>query len=243
MAPNKFEQQLKEQFNEREIQPSKDSWSRLNSRLSIQKESNRNSFFWYSIAASFIGLLIISVLYFNKGNDQNNAIQVVESADENSHTPEIVTPNVFVEKNSNDIVNKTQDHVEKIAIVQEEESVVAATKNNDFVKGASIIENLETKIELSDSIMNTKITEVIAHVNALEIDAGALTDAEVDSLLRNAQKEIFGDKILNQGNSVDALAMLNEVEEDLDQSFRNKVFESLKRKFIKAKTAVADRNN
>ncbi|MFK7811850.1 MAG: hypothetical protein AB8B59_05100, partial [Maribacter sp.] len=69
-----------------------------------------------------------------------------------------------------------------------------------------------------------------------------LTEAEVDDLLRNAQEEIFRDELFNRNGSVDALALLNEVETELDKSFRDQIFESLKTGFLKVRTAVADRN-
>ncbi|CAN0604335.1 unnamed protein product, partial [Ectocarpus sp. 12 AP-2014] len=70
-----------------------------------------------------------------------------------------------------------------------------------------------------------------------------VTDAEVDSLLTRAQDEILRDKIFNKDKSVDAMALLTEVEDELDKSFRDQIFDSLKAGFIKVRTAVADRNN
>ena len=70
-----------------------------------------------------------------------------------------------------------------------------------------------------------------------------ITDAEIDSLLRAAQQELFTDKILNSEGKVDAMALLTEVEEELDDSFRDQIFEALKQGYLKVRTAVADRNN
>ncbi|PHQ62576.1 MAG: hypothetical protein COC08_00130 [Maribacter sp.] len=70
-----------------------------------------------------------------------------------------------------------------------------------------------------------------------------MTDAEVDSLLRKAQEEILANKIFGEDYSVDAMALLNEVEDELDQSFRDQIFETLKIGFLKVRTAVANRNN
>ena len=70
-----------------------------------------------------------------------------------------------------------------------------------------------------------------------------VTDAEVDSLLKRAQQEILREKIFKTDKSVDALALLTEVEGELNQSFRDQIFNSLKASFIKVRTAVAARNN
>ena len=42
---------------------------------------------------------------------------------------------------------------------------------------------------------------------------------------------------------IDASDLLQDVEADLDQSFRDKVFKTLKSSYYSVKTAVADRNN
>jgi len=65
-----------------------------------------------------------------------------------------------------------------------------------------------------------------------------LTNAEVDDLLRSAQEEILREKLFSQNGSVDAMAL----QDELDQSFRDQIFESLKTGFLKVRTAVADRN-
>ena len=83
---------------------------------------------------------------------------------------------------------------------------------------------------------------IVAQLDVLE-QYSAITDAEVDSLLKRAQDEILRDKLFNTDKSVDALALLTEVEGELDQSFRDQIFNSLKASFIKVRTAVADRNN
>ncbi len=100
-----------------------------------------------------------------------------------------------------------------------------------------------TKKDREETLIDTKIAEVVAQVNLLEQGDGELTDAEVDSLIRRAQREILTDKIFRQDKTVDAMALLTEVEDELDQTFRDQIFEKLKAGFIKVRTAVADRNN
>jgi hypothetical protein len=70
-----------------------------------------------------------------------------------------------------------------------------------------------------------------------------VTDAELDSLLRNAQEAIVREQLFNTDKTVNAIALLTEVEDELDQSFRTQIFQSLKTGFLKVRTAVADRNN
>lgn len=44
-------------------------------------------------------------------------------------------------------------------------------------------------------------------------------------------------------NTISAEALLYEVEEELDPSFRDRIFEALKDGFMKAREAIVSRNN
>jgi len=95
----------------------------------------------------------------------------------------------------------------------------------------------------TEKLINAKIAEIVAQVDLIENGNLSISNAEVDSLLRKAQNELVTDKIFNREGQVDAMALLNEVEGELDKSFREQIFESLKTGFLKVRTAVADRNN
>ncbi|MCB0445367.1 MAG: hypothetical protein KDC68_06915, partial [Gelidibacter sp.] len=75
-------------------------------------------------------------------------------------------------------------------------------------------------------------------------EKGTISDEAIDALLNQAQKEITLQKLYNEDvKTVDANALLQDVETDLQQSFRDKVFEALQTSYDKVKTAVAQRNN
>ena len=94
-----------------------------------------------------------------------------------------------------------------------------------------------------DSLLSAKIEKVVAQVNLLEQNNISLTDAEVDSLLKLAQKELFSERIFRDNHSVDAMALLADVESELDRTFREQIFDMLKEGYVKVKTAVVSRNN
>ena len=83
---------------------------------------------------------------------------------------------------------------------------------------------------------------MVMHIDVLESKNTEVTDTEIDSLLRQAQREILEDKIFGKDNTVDAIALLADVEKELDKSFRDEIFDALKDGFIKVRTAVADRD-
>ena len=84
--------------------------------------------------------------------------------------------------------------------------------------------------------------EVVAKVQELKNNNTTITEKEIDALMANAQREIKTERILS-GYKVDAAALLNDVEMELERSFRDKVFEALGDGFQIIRTAVVERNN
>ncbi|MEP3207657.1 MAG: hypothetical protein ABJN95_00615 [Maribacter sp.] len=251
MEPNKFEKHIKKQLQEREIQPSANAWQRVAEKIgTAAPESKKRHYVWYGVAASVIGLLIVSILYFNfRSPSDSSDIQIVETSDEPTETKtdrargfEMESEGAVVENDQIEAPSPVQ--VAKIVKDQlpelKDEITAVAEKTANFSDNAT--EKVVAANHLEEEIINTKILEIVAAVDSLELNSAALTEAEVDNLLRSAQEEIVRDKLFNQNGSVDAMALLTEVEDELDQSFRDQIFESLKAGFLKVRTAVADRN-
>ncbi len=285
MAPIKFEEQLKEKLGQRTIQPSGDAWEQLSNKLdTTEKHKSRRLFFYIGIAASLVGILLVSNVMFNTSSNQSvepmvvdvdldNAIEDEQSSFATGIVPEpksnIVTttvddvntpkedkvhspsvrpsiknePKVAVISNQN-IPSEAKSQpslnpiTEKALITEQSESVVTTTnaeKQNlhEVLKPASTM-----------SYEDAKAFQVVAEIKELEINNGNISDVEIESLLKQAEKEILQHKIFNETTrTVDVDALLQDVEEDLEQSFRAKVFEGLKSSYKTVKTAVAERNN
>src|SRR5690606_33354719 len=101
----------------------------------------------------------------------------------------------------------------------------------------------ERTIVVPQEAINSKIEEVIAQVALLEQTDTDITDAEVDSLLLQAQRELFSNNVIRDDHTIDAMALLADVEGELDRSFREQLFDMLKEGYFKARNAVATRNN
>ena len=245
MEPNKFEKHIKNRLQEREIKPSDDAWSRISDQLNTPKKSRKNDFFWYGIAAGFIGIVIVSVLFFRS---QEHTVEIVETEEKISKDKQITLDPIS--KKSEDYSTQTEEAVvvssdENIKTIEEP---VDLNTNETGIATAVVTEESFTTIDKtvdqdSEKLIDSKIAEVIAQVASLESDNKTVTDAEVDSLLRKAQKEILTEKLFQKEGKVDAMALLTEVEGELDQSFRDQIFNKLKAGFVKVRTAVADRNN
>ncbi len=248
MAKYNFEKKVKETIQEREIIPSKDAWNAIEKRLEAEIVSKKKGYLWYGVAAAFIGTLLVSVIYVSltrTGIQEpttvvNTAVEKQEGAIDSDSTEPIIEEQLVVQETPK---------VEDLAPAKKE---VEPLLREPVESNLFIVKNEEVTIEQKETIVTNypetagiadKIAEVVAKVNALEQMNGTVDDVAIDSLLRQAQKELFSEQMIGAGNSVDAMALLSEVEDELNLSFRDQLFEKLKDGYLKVRTAVAYRNN
>lgn len=240
MEPNKFENNIKEKLEERRLQPSNDAWDELSERLEQKEEKKINkAYWWLGMAASLVGLLFVAFQFFNTEEvkpvivDAPNVIQLKENtqvADEEVEKPKEVLKQ-----------EKPIETIEKQAI---KDNYVAITKEQVVPKEKNQIVTPTTVIQEKLTFEEQKIQDVVAKVNELKNQNKEVTDAIIDDLLLEAQKEISFKESYNSSTCiVDAHMLLQEVETDLDKSFRSKVFDAIKASYNSVKTAVAQRNN
>lgn len=247
---NRLEEHIRDKFDKREIAPSARAWEQLSSQLELQKKGKR-SFFRVAAAAVLIGLLLGSLVYFNTvkpsgingaevvetpgsgiGKEANSAIAEMDAdtvVKDDGHLRHRLEPESVVQ------VIDTGSGVDPLA--QKTEPVVA------LIGSETKIPQNEKTILVAQEVIDRKIEEVIAQVALLEQTDSDLTDAEVDSLLLQAQRELFAKSISGNDRSIDAMALLADVEEELNRPFREQLFDILKEGYFKARTAVATRNN
>ena len=258
MAPIKFEDHIREHLQEREIQPSKDAWKKLNLQKTQPTKTNK-SFTWYAVAASIISVILISSLIFR---NQNTTVENTEITKENTDLPiekkEKTTPNKATEKaivSEEKIKNETNPE----ASLKNNETVKLKTNNTTIAKveitkpeinttetiidNASLNESELTIKSEEDLFEEIKLNEVVAQVQALQKENNSVTIDEIDALLLKAQNDINNKNLISKNKKVDATALLEIVEIEIETSFREKVFEALGDRFEKVRTAVVERNN
>ncbi|WP_299325306.1 hypothetical protein [uncultured Maribacter sp.] len=249
METDKFEKHIKSKLQEREINPSENAWSKISSKLNNDDTKKKPVYLWLGVAASIVVLLGVALFYFNSANELNESpIELVDVEDKNK-VEDVITKDPAQLEEEHVVVLQTETKPKSIALEEVEIEVPKAKENiilDDAIEVAVVekvsVDEFNFRLKVSDEIINSKIADIVAQVDILE-QSSAVTDAEVDSLLKRAQDEILRERIFSTDNTVDAMALLTEVEEELDQSFRDQIFNSLKAGFIKVRTAVADRNN
>ncbi len=248
----KLEQHIKEQLAKREITPSEKAWDKVVLELSEPSENKKNNRFWYyAIAASFIGMAVVSGLYYNTISkttpvevvnvERNQPEATSENTIEKNRDFETKPQVVAADMESNDHGKHSESDIAIPKIEEPKQEFQSEALLADGQQANPIVK--EKPIYAEDKIIAQQLEVVLQKISGLEKDDVQITDAEVDSLLRIAQQEILTDKLFQQNGKVDAMALLTEVEDELDQSFRDQIFEKLKEGFFKVRTAVADRNN
>lgn len=257
MEPNKFEKHIKNTLEKRTIQPSKDAWNELEDKLNASENHQKSNYFmWIGIAASIVGILLVVSQFFND-NQMDNIEPVIVN------NPKIETQDeptqIAVEKMDDNKQNKVSEKSDSklklnpvtktpvLKIHSKEQLSIASSEpevsDNDIVPETPKINHVEIK-QNKLSLEDEKIQDVIAQVQSLKDRNHTVTDNEIELLLQQAQKEIRQQQMYDENSGVvDAQLLLEDVEMDLDQSFREKAFEALKANFNFIKTAVAKRND
>ncbi len=246
MEVDKFEEHIKKHLNEREIRPSEGAWDILSAQLPEVAPKKKNPFFWYGVAAAFIGVLLVAALFFkSKRMPIKTEIEVVEAPRELNNDPkkEEVLVSPIKEKDNFAESDKEKLRKEDGPAAIPTKGVIDRETRFVLSEGVSSDGSSQTLDLKTEHLIAAKVAELAVQVELLEGSDLQVTDAEVDSLLRQAQREILSEEIFNEQGKVDAMALLDEVENDLDRTFREQIFESLKTGFHKVRTAVADRND
>ncbi|MEE3226396.1 MAG: hypothetical protein VX253_10815 [Bacteroidota bacterium] len=254
MAPIKFEDNIRARLEHREIKPSAEAWQKLEASLDQEAKpaKSKKSYGWVLIAASFIGILILAGRYvFQDEMDKNPVNQVVETPTEMQNEQKS-EPTETLEQKQQDILAQEETSV----AVQEEQQIAEPPKKR---KEKPVIQKYAEAVAVTDSQkasadekldqttqskIDAEVNDLISKVQEQQNSGVAYSDAEIDQLLRDAQRDIISEKMFDrERNTISAEALLYEVEEELDPSFRDRIFEALKEGFMKAREAIVSRNN
>lgn len=257
----KYEEQMKDAMEQRTIQPSADSWQKLSKRLDAEAPRKNRKGFWYlGIAASIIGVLLITNMFNKdtvnriepiivdtetkeaiKGIDAKNGIK----ADVNTpsfNEAEIITTNNTQNKPDNKAKTKQQS-VTQQKIKKEQHKLVPNRTEKEIIAD-NIQQPQKEAPKTILSLEEQKAQEVVAQIQTMQ-KTKEVTEAEIDALLSAAQRDIAFKKLYNENTkTIDASTLLTSVEDEIEaQSFRARVFEMLKTGYNEVKTVVAERNN
>ena len=225
MERNKLEYEFREQLNSRGIKPSEMAWNKLDTMLTAEEKKSKNRFYWIYIAASFVGFLFIGTLYFtqkeNSIESQKSGVVIRQSIPTNK-----------IENHSNKISSNPENNENRVVTITQK----SGTKDNKILvlkKDSIINKNYQNQVA-EFSIINQKKEAIPSQTNAFT----------VDELLARVDKSA---RLNNQPNSnlvvrVNASQLLEQVDNDLEPTFRQSVFSKVADNFKAVKEAVVNRN-
>lgn len=244
MGQHNFEKEIAGKLRDREISPKAETWSKLSSQLENEDKKPMRMYWITGIAAALVaGFFILGQVYRTELNWDTPA--VVDSPSEKiEKRKEIVqdpTQEVATEETKAHVPEEKEAPAQITSPVQERQEL-AAVEEDKIPEEAVVLP--DAVIERQEEINSVKLEEVIANVSSRIEGKGELEESEVDALLYKAAAEISRERNNNRVvGQIDAEALLMDVEMELERSFRDKVFEVLKDGYLKARTAVANRNN
>jgi len=235
MAPNNFDKNIQQQFNSREIEPSAQAWDRLDAMLTVAEEKKQPaaSYFWLKIAASFLLFTGMGYVFFQ----QNQKSEISKPSNEVVISKE--TPTNEIENNDDTEIIISPEEVNELAVSTPKTTNTTTeevSKQNDNSKYKS---KLDSHIEITE-----KLKEIITHnENNPEQTNQKSTYNYVnpETLLAEVQGNKKQNGTTNTYKStlkVNPNDLLNSVESELDESFKDKALT----KFKQAKSVFVNRN-
>lgn len=254
MAPIKFEEDMKDKLEKRTIQPSASSWNTLSQRLDKQEEkSNKKGFWWLGIAASIVGILLVSNVFFNSETKKIETIIVEDNTVQD--TLKIEAPKSIITTPKQEIIAETKDKKIKL---NTNRIIKKQTQANKYVAS---ITNKKTKEKPKQLINSNKIKEPViinnttenetlvvntqSEINNIKIEKKNIpvTDNEIDALLAKATQDIAMQKTESKKIPLDYNGLLLDVEYDLEETVRDKMIKVVKKGYKTLRESVAERND
>ncbi|WP_264522839.1 hypothetical protein [Flavobacterium sp. N502536] len=242
MEPNNFEKDFREKLNQRKIEPSDKAWDRLDAMLSVAEDKKTTIDLrsrqtgkkkWMYVAASLVGFLLVGTFFFNQ---KKNADQMPKEAiviEENAKKDSVVQPALNIQEAVKDAVAISKEKEVRNAIKPE---------NHQISKPYKTIKNESNQIAESSIIIKNNPKKQSTLTQTL---VGEQPKKEtVEQLLQSPEKTVVAENSVKPKSKlrVNASDLLNQVDGELELSFREKVITKVNKNYEAVKVALANRN-
>jgi hypothetical protein len=235
MKKSVIEKQIKEKLATREFTPSPASWDRLNAMLTVTEKPKRN-FKWVYFAASILGFLLISSLYFN----QNQKEIAIRKNDIVVNEPKIVPE----KKSDSTPLYSSKKLISKSLVLESHEVEKTSNESNNSyvsVKTVNLLTHLEEtqeqQIPIINQIINQKAEQQVVLRKSKYVNVDELL-ASVDPLSKKKNSSIIQSNVKVNSNE-----LLSQVDGELELSFREKALKVVNQKIKTATVALSNRNS
>lgn len=238
MEPNNFEKDFREKLNQRKIEPSDKAWDRLDAMLSVAEEKKpKKSKKWLYIAASVVGFLLVSTIYFNRSETVEIKKDTPIVLEQKTNKDTLNTVGI----NKDDVVSVNNHNPKRIvkndaAVVETRnqnknstllESNVEPSIKNDLKEDNAIVNSFENKNYQSENKSKyISAEQLLAEVN------GKVETKTTDEIIKKNRKAV----------TVNPNDLLFNAETELNQSYRESALDKFNKNLKAVKSAIANRN-
>ncbi|TYB77987.1 hypothetical protein ES677_08605 [Bizionia gelidisalsuginis] len=248
MAPHKIDNKLSGAIEKRTIAPSEQSWERLNERLDQQRiKSAKKRYYLMAFAATFIGVLLCVTLIF-KNEETEIIVDTIETSTESKTAENNANTNHIKKKELEH--NEVEEKAKKTA--QNETARNRVAEHSKKTSHAAQYNSTKNQKERSETLQKNTVKNTIAVVeikhSILESDvviakeSGLFSPQETENLLAAAQQKLALQQKSYTPKILDYNGLLNEVEDDLEETLRDKMLKTIKSSYYTVKGVVAERN-
>ena len=239
MEPNNFEKDFREKLNQRTIEPSNKAWDRLDAMLSIAEEKQpKKNYKGLYIAASIVGFLLVGTFFFSLKKDS------VETPKNNVVIEEVTKKDSAVKPTINRIDSgKTEIATsEKVTIKRTNKKEANNNPDVSVQKSDQLIKN--EKNQIAESSIIIKNNQEKQSINNQTSVVETSKNENVDQLLNTAKKTVVAEHSAKPKSKIkiNANDLLNQVDGELETSFREKVIAKVNKNYQTVKGALANRN-
>jgi hypothetical protein len=253
MAPIKHEEDIKSRLDKRTIKPSTKSWDTLSQRLdNEEKKNNKKGFWWLGIAASVIGVLLISNFFLNIKTtnnintiivEENTTIDTLKTEIENkkiNYKAEEVIVDTEESLKAKNITKQALKNIKTNNYLAENASSKKATTNKKEASNTQIVKSLV--LEENGITTNQPLVSIENATKEIKTKKHNIVDNEIDNLLAQATENIARERSKTVKIPIDYNGLLIAVEDNIDESFRDKILKAVKKGYKTVKESVAERN-
>ncbi|PIF32951.1 hypothetical protein CLU81_3520 [Flavobacterium sp. 9] len=247
MEPNNFEKDFREKLNERQIEPSNKAWDRLDAMLSVAEEKKPTvrlrslqapkSRKWLYIAASIVGFLLVGTFFFNQKKSVIETPKETVVIEENAKKDSVEKP----------ILNVPNSAKEEVAVSEKTATQISEKEGKN--KPDTLKQNLNQTIkneknQIAESSIIIKNNQEKQSINNANPIVETFKKENVDQLLDSAEKTVVAQNSVKPKAKIkiNANDLLNQVDGELELSFREKVITKVNKNYQTVKVALANRN-
>ncbi|KRB56327.1 hypothetical protein [Flavobacterium sp. Root186] len=236
MEPNNFEKDFREKLNQRKIEPSEKAWDRLDAMLSVAEtkkpKKNRK---WLYIAASIVGFLLVGTFFFNQKKEKIESPKSI-----------VIEENTKKDSAAKPTINKVESVQTETVIAEKTSTETEVQKSNKQENNLNQIPNKTIKNESNQiaesSVIIKNNQEKQSNTNPVVVIKNPKKE-NTDQLFEKAEKSVLAESSVKKSKiKINASDLLNQVDGELELSFREKVITKVNKNYQTVKVALANRN-